>query len=246
MKILGSAILCVFAKNVADKIELNLYILIYTMETIVSFSFPEVVCRFSLNRRGPRKYGTLSDLLASGTGIPSTVGMPNGDEVIRNDIRISTRFTSVIDFDIEELDPDIVEEHLIKLSPDNSTIYWPYSDRYSVIEYGPGGFFSEHQDKKQKKNHIATLLIFPPAVGTLEHTGGELILDRGRFRFNSSSNMEWAFVAFHTGLPHECLAVLSGRRVVFKTELYSSKPVEHIPGDEYRNMIVDGSLRFID
>ena len=216
------------------------------MESIVSFSFPEVVCRFSQNRRGPRKYGTLSDLLASGTGIPSTVGMPNGDDVIRNDIRISTRFSSVIDFDIEELDPDLVEEHLIKLSPDNSRIYWPCSDRYSVIEYGPGGFFSEHQDKKQKKNHIATLLIFPPAVGTLEHTGGELILDRGRFRFNSSSNVEWTFIAFHTGLPHECLAVLSGRRVVFKTELYSSKPVEPIPRPDYVNMIVDGSLRFID
>jgi hypothetical protein len=220
------------------------------MESIVSFSFPEVTCRYSLNQRGRRNYGTLSDLLASGNGIPSTVGMPDGTDILRQDIRVSTRFTSVIDFDMEELDLDTIEENFDKLG---SNIILPFSDKYSVIEYGPGGFFSEHQDKKQKKNHTATLLIFPPAVGPLEHTGGELILDRGRFRFNSSSNLKWTFVAFHTELPHECTRVLSGRRVVFKTELYSSKPVNRIIPRITRespvpNEIVDSSLieRYVD
>lgn len=207
------------------------------MESIVTFNFPELTCRYSLNRRGPRKYGTLNDLLASGTGVPSTVGMPDGTDVLRQDIRSSTKFTSVIAIDTDNF--DLVDEQLIPL---DDNIYWTPTTRYSVIEYLPGGFFSEHQDKKQKRNHCATLLIFPPAIANLEHTGGELILDRGRFRFDSSANRVWTFVAFHTELPHECKPVLSGRRVVFKTELYSLNPVNHIVPD-YREMVCDGSLR---
>ena len=208
------------------------------MESIVSFTVPELTCRYSLNRRGPRKYGALNDLLSSRTGIPSTVGMPDGTNVLREDIRLSTRFTSFIVFDTEHFDPDIVDE---KLKPLDANIYWSPSKHYSVIEYTPGGFFSEHQDKKQKRNHCATLLIFPPAIDNLQHTGGELILDRGRFRFDSSANRDWAFVAFHTELPHECRPVLSGRRVVLKTELFSLKPVDR---DMFYidNMIMDGSL----
>ena len=211
------------------------------MESIVSFSFPELTCKYSLNRRGPRKYGKLNDLLTSGTGIPSTVGLADGTDALRQDIRLSTRFTSFVNFDTEKFDPNTIDE---KLKPLDSTIYWEPSTHYSVIEYGPGGFFSEHTDKKQKRNHCATLLIFPPAVDGLAHTGGELILDRGRFRFNSSANREWTFVAFHTELPHECLPVTTGKRVVLKTELYSRGPIQRAmpePGP----MVCDGSLRYI-
>lgn len=211
------------------------------IESIVSFSIPELSCRFTLNRRGTRKYGTLSELLASGTGIPSTVGLADGTDALRNDIRLSTRFTSFVNFDTEKFDPGSVED---KLKPLDSTIYWEPSTHYSVIEYGPGGFFSEHTDKKQKRKHCATLLIFPPAVDNLAHTGGELILDRGRFRFDSSANREWTFVAFHTELPHECLPVTSGKRVVLKTELYSRAPIQRVM-PEPRPMVCDGSLRYI-
>ena len=210
------------------------------MESIVSFSFTELTCKFSLNRRGPRKYGNLNDLLTSGTGVPSTVGLADGTDALRQDIRLSTRFTSFVVFDIEKFNPNTVDE---KLKPLDSTVYWEPSTHYSVIEYGPGGFFSEHTDKKQKRNHCATLLIFPPAVDDLAHTGGELILDRGRFRFDSSTNREWTFVAFHTELPHECLPVTSGKRVVLKTELYSKSVVQRdMP--EIRPVVCDGSLRF--
>jgi len=210
------------------------------MESIVSFSFPELTCKYSLNRRGPRKYGNLNDLL-SGTGIPSTVGLADGTDALRQDIRLSTRFTSFVVFDTEKIDLNTVDE---KLKPLDSTIYWEPSTHYSVIEYGPGGFFSEHSDKKQKRNHCATLLIFPPALENLAHTGGELILDRGRFRFDSSANREWTFVAFHTELPHECLPVISGKRVVLKTELYSRGPIQRAM-PEIRPVVYDGSLRFM-
>jgi len=223
------------------------------MESIVSFSFYGLHCKLSLNRRGPRKYGKLSDLLRFGTGVPSTVGLADGTDALREDIRLSKTFTSFIKFDTDHYNPHlrefgtdkfnskIVDE---KLKPLDSTIQWETSTHYSVIEYGPGGFFSEHIDKKQNRNHCATLLIFPPAVDDLAHTGGELILDRGRFRFNSSTNRAWTFVAFNTELPHECLPVLSGRRVVLKTELYSKGVVQRAmpePGP----MVVDGSLRYM-
>ena len=214
-----------------------------TMESIVQFAFPEVTCRFALRKRGRRKYGLLADLLDSGMGMASTVGMMDGTDMLHEDLRRSTTYSTHIDFDIEELNPDQVEDHLSKLLPDGSTLLWPFSGSYNVIEYGVGGFFSEHQDKKQKRNHCATLLIFPPAVGILAHTGGELILDRGRVRFDSSANREWTFIAFHTELAHECKPVLSGRRVVFKTELYSSKPVER---PEYEPIVCDGSMRYME
>jgi hypothetical protein len=218
------------------KIDIMFNVLKVTMESIVTFSFPELNCRYSLNRRGPRKYGTLDQLLQSGPGVPSTVRMPDGTDVLRQDIRYSTKFTSVVSINTGGI---TIDEQLNKL---DENIYWSPTTRYSVIEYLPGGFFSEHRDTKQKRNHCATLLIFPPAVASLEHTGGELIIDKGRFRFDSSANRAWTFIAFHTELPHECKPVLSGRRVVLKTELYSLRPVNRIVPD-YNEMICDGSLR---
>ena len=106
----------------------------------------------------------------------------------------------------------------------DSLTRWDNKQKYDIIEYLPGGFFKEHFDKKIKKTHYGTLLIFPPAIGRLAHTGGELIIDKGKFIFNSSTNTEWTFIAFHTYLPHECKEVLSGTRIVFKTELLMGSP----------------------
>ena len=110
------------------------------MESIVQFAFPEVTCRFALRKRGRRKYGLLADLLDSGMGMPSTVGMMDGTDMLREDLRRSTTYSTHIDFDIEELNPDQVEDHLSKLVPDGSTLLWPFSGSYNVIEYGVGGF----------------------------------------------------------------------------------------------------------
>ena len=45
------------------------------MEPIISFSFTELICRYALVKRGPRKYGTLQDILTSGAGVSCAVGM---------------------------------------------------------------------------------------------------------------------------------------------------------------------------
>ena len=190
------------------------------MESIISFSFPALGYTCSLNPRGRRKYGTLEQLLAT-KGSPSTVGLPDGTSAPRPDIRVSTKYTSAIEI---SLDTTIVEGQLQRLLTSGKAT-WSNTQKYDVIEYGPGGFFKEHRDKKHKSTHYGTLLIFPPATGTLAHTGGELIVDKGRFKFDSSINTQWTFIAFHSELPHECRDVLSGRRVVFKTELYSTMPL---------------------
>jgi hypothetical protein len=188
------------------------------MESIVQFTFPALTYKCSLNPRGRRRYGTLEELLLTQTGIVSTVGMPDGTNQVQNDIRNSVRYTSVVEFDIYT---ESVLEHLAKLVSDDNEAEWTSSSKYDVIEYKTGGFFREHQDAQRKPNHYGTLLIFPPAVGEFAHTGGELVLDRGKFRFDSSKNTEWTFIAFQTNLFHECKEVLSGRRIVLKTELYS-------------------------
>jgi len=211
------------------------------MDSIVKFSFPNIAYKCSLNTVGRRKYGTLEQLLASGKGVQSTVGLPDGSNVEQLDFRKSLKYPTVAEFDI---DPELINTQLNKLLTDNIP-QWSKSQKYDVIEYSVGGFFKEHQDKKVKENHFATLLIFPPAASQFAHTGGELILDKGRFRFDSSSNTEWTFIAFHTELPHECKEILSGKRVVFKTELYSKRPVIRNEDRYLRMPIIDRGIRHL-
>ena len=194
-------------------------------DSIVQFSFSDVSYKCSLNndKPGRKKYGSLQDLLATNECVNSTVGIHDGTNVELPHIRKSKKYNSIIEFD---LDPELVEFHLRKLVK-NDKAYWTNKQKYEVIEYSKNGFFKTHIDKQIKRTHYGTLLIFPPAIGELSHTGGELILDKGRVQFDSSKNEEFTFIAFHINIPHECKEVLSGKRVVFKTELYSTMPVNH-------------------
>jgi len=190
------------------------------MESIIKFSFPSLTYKCSLNLRGRRRYGTLEELLTTQTGVISTVGMPDGSRELNTGVRNSVRYTSFVEF---ELETDSVIYNLRNL---NHQAEWFGLLKYDIIEYKTGGFFKEHQDRQIKSTHYGTLLVFPPAVGDFTHTGGELILDRGKFQFDSSKNTEWTFIAFQTNIFHECKEVLSGRRIVLKTELYSGTPIE--------------------
>jgi len=191
------------------------------MESIIKFSFPSLTYKCSLNLRGRRRYGTLKELLATQPGVISTVGMPDGSRELNTGVRNSVHYTSFVEFDLET---DSVIYNLRNL---NNQAEWFGLLKYDIIEYKTGGFFKEHQDRQINSTHYGTLLVFPPAVGDFTHTGGELILDRGKFQFDSSKNTEWTFIAFQTNIFHECKEVLSGRRIVLKTELYSGTPIEH-------------------
>ena len=197
------------------------------MESIVKFSFPSLTYKCSLNKKGRRKYGTLDDLLATQGGVISTVGLPDGTRDLQTDIRNSVHYISFVKFDLEM---DSVTNNLIKLNPEAE---WFGLLKYDVIEYKKGGLFKAHQDRQIKSTHYGTLLVFPPAVGEFAHTGGDLILDGGKFQFISSKNTEWTFIAFQTHTLHECKEVLSGRRIVLKAELYSGTPIEREPYLDY-------------
>jgi hypothetical protein len=113
-----------------------------------------------------------------------------------------------------------------------------------------GGFFTEHSDSKIHKLHYATLLIFPPSTGNITHTGGALIIKRSdntEFIFESALNTKWTCIAFHPNLKHECKPILSGNRVVLKTELmFTSKNAikNTIENNDYRFEVCDRSLQF--
>ena len=206
------------------------------MESVIKFSFPSVTYKCSLNKKGRRRYGSLEELLATQEGIKSTVGMPNGLQELHIDVRNSVHYTSFVEFDLEK---DSIIHNLKNL---NNEAKWFGLLKYNIIEYKAGGFFKEHQDKQIKPTHYGTLLVFPPAIGEFAHKGGELTLDRGKFKFNSSENTEWTFIAFQTNIFHECKEVLSGRRIVFKTELYSDIPIKRIVIKQEKPHYVDGSL----
>ena len=195
------------------------------MELIVKFTIPKVNYKCSLNLRGRKRYGTLNQLLDTGMCISSTVGrMSDNSNIELPEFRQSYKYISTVDFD---LDPKLVKIQLQKLVSETDEVSWDKKQKYDIIKYLPGGFFKEHIDKQIKKTHYGTLLIFPPAINNLQHTGGDLIINKGQFIFNSSTNTEWTFIAFHTNLPHECREVLSGNRIVFKKELYSIKTILH-------------------
>jgi len=181
------------------------------------------------------KNGKISDLIFNS---PSKVGTPYGHIEIP-EIRKSKYCLSSFDFKGPSTKHDLkqlVLENIKHIVPneDIDNLYWNTKLKYTVLEYNEGDFFSAHSDSKKNNKHYATLLIFPPSEKDLIHTGGNLIITTEdtdvvfssslnsvyKEPINSESGIEnWKFVAFHSNLKHECLPILSGRRVVLKTEL---------------------------
>jgi len=193
---------------------------------------PELTYSCTINSKGPRKFGTLSQLINIKEKTRSTVGnTSNDDRSIILDIRNSYNYTSNIKFNMDE---DIIIDNLKKITPDEKhyNIIWTQLNKYTILEYLQGGFFTKHSDIKINKRHYATLLIFPPAIDEFEHTGGDLfitITDDNIFHFESSKNKVWTFIAFHTHLEHECKEVISGKRIVIKHALMydNTIPIEY-------------------
>ena len=187
------------------------------MNTIVHFELPALSYRCVLNPRGRRRYGTLEQLCASGNGVQSTVGIADGSRVLDTSLRNSIQFKSVFLFNL-----NTIQTIEAKLKDLDGNAYWLDGQQFDVIEYSQGGFFKEHQDKQINDTHYGTLLLFPPGFA---HTGGDLVLNRGEFVFESSTNTSCKCIAFPTNTIHECKEVLSGKRLVLKTELFRRIPL---------------------
>ena len=194
------------------------------MESIVVKSINDALINHqcSLNQFGRRRCGSIYDLIRTKSGVKSTVGLRDGNNVIMEDKRKSNHYRSAFTFTLNTAD---IIPAFQNLAPENRKAYvqWlPPNQMCDVIEYSQGDFFVAHKDTKVSRLHYATLLIFPPAFDEFAHTGGELIITRkdgSKFIYESSLNKHWTFIAFHQELEHECKIVTSGKRVVIKTEL---------------------------
>lgn len=183
------------------------------------FSVPISDYKCSLNEKGRKKYGKLSDLHFEKK---SKVGTKYG-HIELPEIRKSKYISSTFKFEGHNLE-ETIKENINFLAP-NDNITWNKKSKYTVLEYNEGDFFSEHRDNKINKNHWGTLLILPPAINELQHTGGEFIIEDNGYDFiiPSWNNKGWKFIVFPTELKHACHKILSGKRIVIKTELYIKK-----------------------
>jgi len=226
------------------------------MESIVAKSINDSLINHqcSLNQFGRKRYGSIFDLIITKSGVKSTVGVGNGNNIIMEDKRKSKHYRSACTFTFDKTD---IIDAFKNLAPEDRKTYvqWlPPDHMCDVIEYLPGDFFVAHRDRKNNRLHYATLLIFPPALDELAHTGGELIITRkdgSKFTFESSLNKHWTFIAFHQELEHECRVVTSGRRLVIKTELtykyFRTLRAPDVRDDLYNDYpIMDGNLPRFD
>lgn len=183
------------------------------------FDIPVTELNCSLNEIGRPKYGSLEDLLLKDFK-NCQVGTPNGYQILPN-IRLGEFRNSRIIFDNPEEINLIITSKIIETLPYEfeNDIDFDISCRYKVLRYKENDFFNKHQDKMRKGRHYGTLLIFPPAIDEFQHTGGELILN-DIYTFESGSNKVWKAVFFTGDTFHEVKKIISGQRIVFKTELF--------------------------
>ena len=192
------------------------------MESIVVKSVSEITHQCSLNQFGPRKFGSIYELILTKSGVKSTVGLNNGTNTVDEEKRKSKHYRSVFNFTLDKISIISALKNLVPEDKRDYVEWLPNNHMCDVITYTTGGFFVKHRDTKVNRLHYATLLIFPPACDQIAHTGGELIITRAdgsKFVFESALNKDWTFIAFHQELEHECKIVTSGTRLVIKTEL---------------------------
>lgn len=82
------------------------------------------------------------------------------------------------------------------------------------MKYEEGGFFKEHQDSKSNKNHIGTILIYPPKE-LFNYEGGELYLPKENVLIEAFENY-WSMVLLHINTLHEVKQIISWTIYVFK------------------------------
>lgn len=194
----------------------------YPIQPVVTFSTPVIPFRCALNKRGRAEYGSIDELIENCEANISTVGTNNGN-VFMPDVRISTHYSTYLDFRPFVTNYDSCLKGLVPYEKRKYVKWVHRSQPFDIIKYTAGGHFKTHYDEKMTESHYGTLLIFPPASGKYAHTGGKLIITPGggqEFIFNSSQNLRWTFIAFRTGIPHTCEKVTSGTRIVLKTELH--------------------------
>ena len=232
------------SSRINDNISINGQI-IKPINNVNIFNVPIVDYKCSLNETGRKKYGKINNLYFKKQ---SRVGTKYG-HIELPEIRKSKYISSIFKFEGDELEEFVMEK--IKFLAPNDLVIWNKKLKYIVLEYKEGDFFSEHIDNKKNKNHCGTLLIFPPAINEFQHTGGDFIIenDENDLIIPSWNNKDWKFVVFPTQLKHACHKVLSGRRIVIKTELFKKKnksTFENISIFDEKLVCCDGGINYLE
>ena len=204
------------------------------------FEVPITDYKCSVNPRGRKKYGKIDDLVFENK---SKVGTKYGLLELP-EIRKNKFVNSIFQFEGENIE-DIVMENLENLI-ENEISEWEKKSKYTVLEYKEGDYFMEHSDQRSSARHFGTLLIFPPAVNSLAHTGGEFVIENGNWDVivPTSNNKNWKFVAFPIGFKHACFEIKSGRRIVIKTELFEKYIPPFSYSDDEVPMCCDQGIQF--
>lgn len=135
--------------------------------------------------------------------------------------------------------------------PDDKSSLSVLEEKWDLLIYESGGFFSKHTDSKKFDNHYGTILLLPPK-SLNNYKGGELILFDGSVEHIIEPNpVKWKLVGFPVNVYHELRPVISGRRLVFKNKLlipeyiynlYRSDTNHRIDTDLSTDDIVDKSI----
>ena len=186
----------------------------------IIFDLPDIKCKYALNQRGIAKYGSLDDLLLKPFEM-CKVGKKEGNYDLPHIRSGKYRNSRIVFENYEELN-SLIFNKLLDIVPESSIedLRFDINNKYQVLKYEENDFFKRHQDNIINGRHFGTLLIFPPAIGELEHQGGKLLLDETNIEFESSNNTSWKAIILLCDIPHEIEKIISGTRIVFKTQLF--------------------------
>jgi predicted 2-oxoglutarate/Fe(II)-dependent dioxygenase YbiX len=183
----------------------------------ITFDLPDIKCKYLIDEN---EYGSLTDLLQKPFE-QCKVGKKDGDYDLPEVRSGKFRNTKIVFENQKELNLLILSqlEEFSWLRRYKEYLEFDINNNYQVLKYEENDFFNRHQDNISNIRHFGTLLIFPPAIGELEHQGGKLVLDEINDEFDSSSNTSWKAVILFCEIFHEIEKVTSGQRVVLKTKL---------------------------
>jgi hypothetical protein len=187
--------------------------------------------------------------------IDSTVGnSKTGENTVEKNIRNSFKGESpvIITFkysenkhkiSLDKLFPEFKFEYKYDFNSDGEYIRW------EAIRYLQEGFFVRHIDGQKDASHYATAIILPPINYNLfkmelssepAYTGGELIIGDTEIRADES---RWSIVIFSIDTPHELKPVLSGERIIFKSEMYYTVDMKYLMNAKIYNQPVESNFK---
>jgi hypothetical protein len=90
------------------------------------------------------------------------------------------------------------------------------AELHSLLIYGPGQFFKQHQDSEGKEGMVGTLVVTLPS----RFTGGSIVIEhQGERVAYRATKQPLSFIAFYADCRHEVRPVRSGYRIVLTYDL---------------------------